>query len=112
MQKISIPDLQTKKAEGKPITMLTAYDYPGAILVDEAGVDIILVGDSVAMTVLGHPSTVSITVEEMLHHCKAVARGTKRAFLVGDMPFMSYQVDSRKPFEMQDALLKKLTWMR
>ena len=92
-KKISILDLQQKKANGQPITMLTAYDYPGATLVDEAGVDIILVGDSVAMTVLGHPDTVSITVDEMLHHCKAVARGTKSAFLVGDMPFMSYQID-------------------
>ena len=90
-QKVSILDLQRKKAEKQPITMLTAYDYPGATLVDEAGIDIILVGDSLAMTVLGHPNTVSVTVDEMLHHCKAVARGAKRAFLVGDMPFMSYQ---------------------
>ncbi len=92
-KKVSIPDLQKKKRKGQPISMLTAYDYPGATLVDEAGTDIILVGDSLAMTVLGHPNTVSITVDEMLHHCKAVARGSQHAFLVGDMPFMSYQID-------------------
>lgn len=91
-EKVSILDLQQKKISQIPITMLTAYDFPGAALVDEAGIDIILVGDSLAMTVLGHPNTVSVTVDEMLHHCKAVARGAKRAFLVGDMPFMSYQV--------------------
>lgn len=91
-EKVSILDIRQKKVEGQPITMLTAYDYPGATLVDEAGVDIILVGDSLAMTVLGHPNTVAVTVDEMLHHCKAVARGAGRAFLVGDMPFMSFQV--------------------
>ena len=92
-QKISILDLQQKKVQGRPITMLTAYDYPGALLVDQAGIDMILVGDSLAMTVLGHTSTVPVTMDEMLHHCKAVARGASRAFLVGDMPFLSYQVD-------------------
>ncbi len=93
MGKVSLLDLQKKKEAGQPITMLTAYDYPGAKLVDQAGADIILVGDSLAMTVLGHPSTVTVTMEEMLHHCRAVARGTSQAFLVGDMPFMSYQAE-------------------
>jgi len=96
IKKVTITDLQQKKVNHEPIIMLTAYDYPGAILVDEAGVDISLVGDSLAMTVLGYSSTVSVTMEDMLHHCKAVARGTKRAFLVGDMPFLSYQVDPRE----------------
>jgi 3-methyl-2-oxobutanoate hydroxymethyltransferase len=91
-KKISIPEIQTRKKAGKQITMLTAYDYPTAMLVDESGIDIILVGDSVAMTVLGHENTVSVTMDQMLHHCKAVARGRRRAFLVGDMPFLSYQV--------------------
>ena len=91
--KITTLTLQHKKEQGQPITVLTAYDYPGAQLVDEAGIDIILVGDSLAMTVLGHPNTVSVTMDEMLHHCKAVARGASRAFLVGDMPFMSYQIN-------------------
>ena len=90
-KKVSLLDLKKKKDQ--PITMMTAYDYPGAIQVDESGVDMILVGDSLAMTVLGYPDTVSVTMEEMIHHCKAVARGTKRAFLVGDMPFLSYGID-------------------
>lgn len=106
-QKVSILDLQRKKAEGQPITMLTAYDYPGALLVDEAGIDLILVGDSLAMTVLGHPNTVSVTVDEMLHHCKAVARGTKRAFLIGDMPFMSYQVERSEAIRNAGRFLKE-----
>lgn len=90
-KKVSILDLQRKKERQVPITMITAYDYPSAQLVDEAGADMVLVGDSLAMTVLGHPNTVAITMDEMLHHCRAVARGAKRPFLVGDMPFMSYQ---------------------
>jgi 3-methyl-2-oxobutanoate hydroxymethyltransferase len=107
VQKVSILDLQRKKAEGHPITMLTAYDYPGAGLVDEAGIDMILVGDSLAMTVLGHPSTVSVTVDEMLHHCKAVARGAKRAFLVGDMPFLSYQVERTEAVRNAGRFIKE-----
>lgn len=106
-KKVSVLDLQQKKVEGRPITVLTAYDYPGATLVDEAGVDIILVGDSLAMTVLGHANTVSVTVDEMLHHCKAVARGTKRAFLVGDMPFMSYQADRSEAIRNAGRFLKE-----
>lgn len=107
LKKVSILDFQRKKVQGRPITVLTAYDYPGASLVDEAGVDIILVGDSLAMTVLGHPNTVSVTVDEMLHHCKAVARGTKRAFLVGDMPFMSYQADRSEAIRNAGRFLKE-----
>lgn len=107
VQKVSILDLQRKKVEGQPISMLTAYDYPGAILADEAGMDLILVGDSLAMTVLGHPNTVSVTVDEMLHHCKAVARGAKRAFLIGDMPFMSYQVERSEAIRNAGRFLKE-----
>jgi 3-methyl-2-oxobutanoate hydroxymethyltransferase len=105
--KVSILELQQKKAEGRPVTMLTAYDYPGALLVDEAGIDIILVGDSLAMTVLGHPNTVAVTVDEMLHHCRAVARGAKRAFLVGDMPFMSYQVERTEAVRNAGRFIKE-----
>jgi len=106
-RKVTIPDLQQKKAEGQPIVMLTAYDFPSASVVDEAGVDIILVGDSVAMTVLGHANTVAITMDEMLHHCKAVARGAHRAFLVGDMPFLSFQVDAKEAIRNAGRFLKE-----
>lgn len=82
-----------KRRRGEPIVMLTAYDCPTARAVDEAGVDAILVGDSLAMVVLGHPNTLSVTMEEMLHHARAVSRGATRALLVGDMPFRSYQAD-------------------
>lgn len=83
-----------KKARSEPITMLTAYDYPTALAMDEAGVDSILVGDSLGMVVLGYENTLSVTMEDMLHHCRAVARGAKYALLIGDMPFMSYQVST------------------
>lgn len=106
-KKVSILDIQQKKLQQQPITVLTAYDYPGATLVDEAEIDIILVGDSLAMTVLGYPDTVSITVDEMLHHCKAVARGAKRSFLVGDMPFMSYQVSQVEALRNAGRFLKE-----
>jgi 3-methyl-2-oxobutanoate hydroxymethyltransferase len=79
------------KAEGTPITMITAYDAAMAQMVDEAGVDMILVGDSVGNVLLGYNSTIPVTMEDMLHHTKAVCRGTKNALVVGDMPFMSYQ---------------------
>ncbi len=94
-KKVTLPEIQKKKQDGVRIKMMTAYDYPTAVLVDESEVDIILVGDSVAMAVLGHPNTVSITMDEMLHHCKPVARGTQRAFLTADMPFLSYHTDER-----------------
>jgi 3-methyl-2-oxobutanoate hydroxymethyltransferase len=89
--KVTVRTLQVKKDRGERITMLTAYDYPTARLVEEAGVDAILVGDSVAMVVLGHENTLSVTMDEMIHHCRAVRRGARAALLVGDMPFMSYQ---------------------
>ncbi|MFY0543097.1 3-methyl-2-oxobutanoate hydroxymethyltransferase [Brevibacillus sp. H7] len=90
MVPITTADLRKKKASRQPIAMMTAYDYPSAKLVEEAGVDVILVGDSLGMVVLGYDSTVPVTMEDMLHHTKAVTRGAKRAFVVADMPFLSY----------------------
>ncbi len=91
-KKVTTLALREKKERGEPITMLTAYDYPTALAMDRAGVDAILVGDSLAMVVLGYENTLPVTMEEMLHHARAVARGAKSALLIGDMPFMSYQV--------------------
>jgi 3-methyl-2-oxobutanoate hydroxymethyltransferase len=91
-KKVTTRTFREKKERGEPITMLTAYDYPTALAMDQAGVDAILVGDSLAMVVLGYENTLPVTMEEMLHHCRAVSRGAKTALLIGDMPFMSYQV--------------------
>ncbi|MCW5877400.1 MAG: 3-methyl-2-oxobutanoate hydroxymethyltransferase [Anaerolineales bacterium] len=89
---MTVRDFRQKKKDGQPITMLTAYDYPTALAVDQAGIDAILVGDSLGMVVLGYPNTLAVTMDDMLHHCRAVARGAHSALLVGDLPFMSYQV--------------------
>ena len=91
-KKVTTRTLQQKKDRSELITELTAYDYPTALAMDQAGVDVILVGDSLGMVVLGYPNTLSVSMEDMLHHCKAVARGAQNALLIGDMPFMSYQV--------------------
>ena len=90
--RVTISQIKEMKEKGKKIPMLTAYDYATAKLIDEAGVPLILVGDSLGMVILGYESTIPVTMEEMLHHTKAVVRGTKRALIVGDMPFMTYQV--------------------
>ena len=88
--KITLPLLQAKKHNGQSITALTAYDYATARLIDESGIDMILVGDSLAMVVMGHDSTLAVTVDEMLHHTRAVRRAVRRAVVVADMPFGSY----------------------
>lgn len=92
MDKITLHDLLDKKRRGEPITMLTAYDYPTARLIDESAIDIILVGDSLGMVVHGFDTTLPVTLDMMILHCQAVRRGVKRAFLVGDMPFATYQI--------------------
>ncbi len=105
--KVTIPEIQDKKSKGQPITVLTAYDYPWAKIVDEAGIDMILVGDSLGMVVLGYPDTVSVTMEEMIHHAKAVTRAVKRAFVIVDMPFGSYNSSTEKAIENATRLLKE-----
>jgi 3-methyl-2-oxobutanoate hydroxymethyltransferase len=88
---VTIAELLERKRRGRKLTMLTAYDYPLARLVDAAGVDLVLVGDSLGMVALGYESTTPVTMEEMLHHAKAVRRGVSRALLIGDMPFLSFR---------------------
>jgi 3-methyl-2-oxobutanoate hydroxymethyltransferase len=91
MARVTIDELRAMKGRGEKIAMLTAYDYPTARILDEAGVPIVLVGDSLGMVVLGYDSTLPVTMEEMIHHTRAVVRGTQRTHVVFDMPFMSYQ---------------------
>ncbi len=93
-KKVTVSTLRQKKERAEPITMLTAYDYPTAMAEDWAGIDAILVGDSLGMVVLGYQNTLPVTMEEMLHHSRAVARGARYALLIGDLPFMSYQVST------------------
>jgi 3-methyl-2-oxobutanoate hydroxymethyltransferase len=92
-KKFTTASFMESKKKGKKISMLTAYDYSMAKLLDEAGVDSILVGDSLGMVILGYENTLQVTVDDMIHHCKAVARGANRAFVIGDMPFLSYHVN-------------------
>jgi len=106
-KKVTIADLQQKKETNKKITMMTAYDYPTGSLVDQAGIDTILVGDSLGMVMLGYNSTVPVTMDEMIHHCKAVCRGAQRGFVIGDMPFMSYQVSNEKAIENAARFIKE-----
>jgi 3-methyl-2-oxobutanoate hydroxymethyltransferase len=106
-RKVTISDLQAKKEQGQRITMVTAYDYPNGVLVDKAGIDIILVGDSLAMVVLGYENTVPVTMDEMILHCQAVARGAKHPLLVGDMPFMSYEVSIQEAVRNAGRFLKE-----
>ena len=94
MARVTVRDIAGMKAQGKKIPMITAYDYTTAQLADAAGIPLLLVGDSLGMVVLGYESTLQVTLEDVLHHVKAVARGTKTALVVADMPFMTYQIDA------------------
>jgi 3-methyl-2-oxobutanoate hydroxymethyltransferase len=106
-KKITTQDLRAKKQRAEIITMLTAYDYATALALDDVGIDAILVGDSLGMVVLGYDNTLPVTMEDMLHHCKAVARGARRALLIGDMPFMSYQVSVEKAVQNAGRFLQE-----
>ena len=93
MPRVTVRDVAEMKSSGRKIPMLTAYDYTTALMADAAEVPILLVGDSLGMVVLGYESTIQVTMEDILHHCKAVVRGSKEAMIVADLPFMTYQVD-------------------
>lgn len=105
--KVTVPDLRARKGGGPPLVAVTAYDVTMARLVDAAGVDVILVGDSLGMVVQGLANTLTVTVEEICYHGRAVARGATRAHVVGDMPFMSYQVSPAQAVESAGRLLKE-----
>jgi 3-methyl-2-oxobutanoate hydroxymethyltransferase len=105
-RKVTTASLRDQKLHHQPITCLTAYDYATARLVDEAGIDMVLVGDSLAQTMLGYENTLSVTMDEMLHHVKAVRRGVKNALLIADMPYGSYQVDPK------DAILNAARFVK
>lgn len=107
LPKVTVPSFLESKRFGRKLTMLTAYDLPLARLLDEAGVDAVLVGDSLGMVALGYSSTVPVTMEEMLHHCKAARRGVKRALLVGDMPFMSFNIALKETVRNAGRFMKE-----
>ena len=106
-RKVSIHDIQQAKEDSKKLTMVTAYDYPFGLLADEAGIDIVLVGDSLGMVVMGLEGTVEVNMEHMIHHIRAVTRGCKNPFIVGDMPFMSYNTSIREAIMNAGRLLKE-----
>ncbi len=105
--KITINDIKQAKKDHRKLTMVTAYDYPFGLMADEAGIDIVLVGDSLGMVVMGLDGTVAVTMENMIHHIKAVVRGCKKALVVGDMPFMSYNTSIRDAIINSGRMLKE-----
>jgi 3-methyl-2-oxobutanoate hydroxymethyltransferase len=105
--KVTVPDIVKMKQRGEKITCLTAYDYTFSRILDAAGVDILLVGDSLGTVIQGQPNTLPVTLDEMIYHTKAVARGRKRALLVGDMPFLSFQVGKERAKENAGRFLKE-----
>jgi 3-methyl-2-oxobutanoate hydroxymethyltransferase len=106
-QPVTVPEFQAAKSRGVRLTMLTAYDYTMARLLDVAGVDAILVGDSLGMVVQGHEHSISVTLDEVLYHTRCVARGVRRSLLVADMPFMSFQISPQQALENAGRLLKE-----
>jgi 3-methyl-2-oxobutanoate hydroxymethyltransferase len=107
VRRITISDIARMYEEGERFATITAYDYPTARIVDEAGIPLILVGDSLGMVMLGYDTTVRVSIDEMLHHTRAVARGTKRALVVGDMPFLSYGVSTEESVEHAGRFLSE-----
>ena len=107
LSKITVSSLQQKKLHHEPITCLTAYDYASGRLLDEAGIDVILVGDSLGMVMLGYENTLSVTVDEMVHHTRAVRRGVKRALLIADMPFGSYHTTEDEALRAATRFVKE-----
>ena len=107
MPRRTVEEIQGLKPKGEKVVMLTAYDFPSARLAEEGGVDIILVGDSLGMVVLGYDSTIPVTMEDMIHHTKAVVRGSERALVVTDLPFMSYQVSVEDALRNAGRLLQE-----
>ncbi|KAF7723740.1 hypothetical protein EC973_001716 [Apophysomyces ossiformis] len=105
--KVTIKSLQRMYKQGEPISMMTAQDYPSGLMVDQAGIDVCLVGDSLAMVALGYESTNPLTVEEMLHHCRAVSRGSKAPFLVVDLPYGSYEASPEEAVRVSLRFLKE-----
>lgn len=106
-QKTTVFDIKARKNTGSPITVLTAYDYPFALLIDRCGIDMILVGDSLGMVVLGYNDTVPVTMDEMIHHTRAVSRAVETALLIGDMPFGSYNSSLEKAIENASRFIKE-----
>jgi 3-methyl-2-oxobutanoate hydroxymethyltransferase len=107
MRQVTVPDFVAAKARGHRLTMLTAYDYTMARLLDDAGVDSLLVGDSLGMVVQGQPDSLGVTLDEMVYHTRLVARGVRRSLLVADLPFMSYQVSPQQALESAGRLIKE-----
>ncbi|XP_009784538.1 3-methyl-2-oxobutanoate hydroxymethyltransferase 1, mitochondrial-like [Nicotiana sylvestris] len=106
-QRVTLTNLRQKHKKGEPITMVTGYDYPSGVHIDMAGIDICLVGDSASMVVHGHDTTLPITLDEMLVHCRAVARGAKRPLLVGDLPFGTYESSTKQAVDTAVRVLKE-----
>jgi len=105
--KVTAPSLRAMKAAGERIAVLTAYDFPTARILDDSGIDVLLVGDSLGMVVLGHASTIPVTMEDMLHHTKAVARAARRALVVADMPYLSFHLSDEDSVRNAARFLKE-----